>query len=235
VNENIPKIKVMISSTIKDLYPDRDAIVKVFEKYFFFVELLGIEPIGHSSIPRSPYIKTIEWAERSDFFILLLGNRYGYEIKPDLSATEAEFNAAYKNDPTKIIIFKRADIEPDNKQKKFIERVSDYYKGFFITKYNYTHELQEKVKFSFLNQLKERMSIGFNLTYFDHFVRLAIQRKPSPDVQIYYAITDKDIILTYKYPNNERSIHFNKGILYRDFWGCIAKLEDYFYKWRNDE
>ena len=231
MSETFSKIKVMISSTVKDMYPDRDAVMQVFRENFFFVELLGVEPIGHYSIPRSPYIGTLEWAEDSDFFILLLGSRYGYEIKNNMSATEAEFEAAYRKDPTKIIIFQEANITPNEKQAKFIKKVEDYFKGFFITKYKDTHELKEIVRNSFLNQLKERMSLGSHLTYFDHFIRLAITRKPFPHVNIYYSVTDKDIELKYKYPKKERYIYFSKKEIYKDFWGCMAKLEHIFDRW----
>jgi hypothetical protein len=227
------KIKVMISSTIKDLLADRDAIQKCFLN-FPFVELVGAEPIRERTSARSPFINTIDMAENADFFILILGSRYGYEIRAGTSATEAEFDAAYQSDPTKILVFQKEGDKPDEKQQTFIDKVGHYYKGYWITRYQYTHDLQTIVEDSFLSLLKERAAIGTKLTFFDHFVRIAKQRSPSPGIKNEYAVREDRIEFTYHFPNRDRIIHFDKQKVISDFWGCVAEIEHQFYKWKNE-
>ncbi len=228
------KIKIMISSTIKDLIADRDAVKKCFDNQYPFVELIGAEPVDNGTTSGSPFIKTLDMANDCHFFILLLGDRYGYEIREGTSATEAEFDAAYRSDPTKILIFKKIGNEPDVKQKQFINKVGDYYKGFWVTNYQYTHDLQEIVNTSFLSLLKERAAIGTNLNYLDHFIRIAKQRIPSPEIKNDYSVRDQTVEFIYHFPKNDRIVHFEKEQIYNDFWGCIAKLEHLFHDWRNE-
>lgn len=226
------KIKVMISSTIKDLMADRDAIKKCFSN-FPFVELVGADPINDRTSARSPFLNTIDMAETSDFFILILGSRYGYEIREGTSATEAEFDAAYQSDPTKILVFQKDGDKPDEKQQAFIDKVGHYYKGYWITRYEYTHDLQTIVEDSFLSLLKERAAIGSKLTFLDHFVRIAKQRSPSPEIKNEYAVRAETIEFIYHFPDRDRVIHFDKQKVLSDFWGCVAEIEQQFYKWKN--
>lgn len=93
-------IEVMISSTIKDLLADRDAVVKVLGS-IQYVKPIGAKPIKGPSHTRNPYFVTVEMAKNCDLYILLLGRRYGDEMVDGMSPTEIEFQAAYKSDPTK--------------------------------------------------------------------------------------------------------------------------------------
>ena len=86
-------------------------------------------------------------ARESDFYILILGGRYGDEVFPGKSATEVEFDAAYKNDPTKILVFlKEANESIEQKQRDFIERITKYKSGYLYNSYKYTHELSDMIK-----------------------------------------------------------------------------------------
>jgi hypothetical protein len=60
--------------------------------------------------------------------------------------------------------------------------VRDYFAGYWVTDFEYTHTLQEKVKESFLRWLAGRASLNTHLTYAEHFIRLALQRK-TPDFE----------------------------------------------------
>lgn len=224
------KITVMLSSTVSDMLLEREATVRAL-KQFEFVKFVGTKPIRIGTHPSSPYIQTLNLAETCDFLILLLGERFGFEIREGVSATEAEFDAAYKNNPTKILVFKKGGIEPEEQQKRFISKVSDYYKGYWITNFRDLHDLQELVVNSFLFILKERASIGYRLNYFDHFVRIAIQRRPIPDIKVRYSVQDDFIELIYDIFGNIYVVHFQKTKLYNDFWGCVAELEKLFMEW----
>lgn len=224
-------IKIMLSSTIKDMVAERDAVIKEFAKYPF-VELIGAEPIEGVSQAVSPYIATLDMARSCDFYLLMLGERYGYEIRKNTSATEAEFDEAYKENPTKILVFKKNGITPEKKQKKFIDKVGDYYHGYWISKFTYTHDLQCLVGNTFLEMLRQRASIGYRLNYFDHFIRIAIQRIPYPDTKILYSVKEAEIELIYNFFGKDHIIHFAKDEVHSDFWGCISTLEKKFVEWR---
>jgi Domain of unknown function (DUF4062) len=202
-------ITVMISSTVSDLLEDRDAIVKVFEP-FSFIQTVGAAPIKGLSYTRSPYTATIEMAASCDLFLLLLGGRYGFGVKDGKSATEVEFDAAYNADPTKILVFQKEGVKVAPKQRKFIKSVNNYYNGYCITTYTYIQELQKLIVNSFELWIKERASIGHKLNYFDHFVRLAIQRSPSPGAQVLYSVQAEFIELQYLVFDRNYFIHFDK-------------------------
>lgn len=110
-------ITVMISSTVSDLLDDRDAIVKVLEP-FPFIHAVGAAPLKSLSYTKSPYTTTIEIAASCDLFLLLLGGRYGFGVKDGKSATEVEFDAAYKADPTKILVFQKEGVKVAPKQRR---------------------------------------------------------------------------------------------------------------------
>jgi hypothetical protein len=223
------QIKIMLSSTISDMGADRDAIVKLFEKYPF-VKLVGAKPI-QQSVAYNPYLHTLNLAENCDFYILLLGERYGYEIRPGVSATEAEFDQVVKTNPSKVLVFKNTSVSPEVKQLKFINKVGDYFKGFWISEYAQTHKLQELVEESFLELLKERASIGKKLSNVDHFVRLAIQRFPTQDALVYYSVTKDIVDLTYEVHGTSHTVQFDRSAINRDFWGCISNLVEQFTHW----
>ncbi|MEO1818891.1 DUF4062 domain-containing protein [Pseudomonas sp.] len=223
------KITLMLSSTIADMPADRDAVVKLFEKYPF-VEVVGAKPI-QKSYSANPYSNTLDMAESCDFYVLLLGARYGCEIRPGLSATEAEFDRAYRSNPTKILVFKNNSISPEEKQKIFIEKVGDYYKGYWISDYGYSHELQGILEESFLSLLKERASIGSRLSFVDHFLRLAVQRRPTQDALVFYSVNENIVELNYKWQSKSHILQFNRSRINSDFWGCISELEKQFSTW----
>lgn len=225
----IEKITIMLSSTISDMEADRDAIEKLFEKYPF-VELVGAKPI-QKSVASNPYAHTLNLAENCDFYILLLGERYGFEIRPGVSATEAEFDRVVKTNPTKVLVFKKTSVSAEAKQLKFINKVGGYFKGFWFSEYEYTHMLQEIVEESFLALLKERASIGKKLSYVDHFVRLAVQRLPTQDALVYYSVTKDIVDLTYEVHGTSHTMQFDRSAINRDFWGCISYLEEQFTHW----
>lgn len=225
------QITVMLSSTIRDMPADRDAVVKSFSQTPF-VTLWGAEPIREKSVASSPHIGSLELACNCDFYLLLLGERYGDATRDGKSATEAEFDEAYRDNPTKILVFEKEGVVPEERQKTFIERVSDYYKGYWVTKYLFTHDLQGLVLNSFLSLLKERASIGHRLTYLDHFVRCAIQQSPSPEARVYYSVREEVLEFTYLLFGKQHTVHFQKELICNDFWGCLASLKAIFETWR---
>ena len=219
------KIRVMISSTVSDLVAEREAIAEVF-KDIPFVELLGAHPYNNSAVAGSSFRNTISYARKCDLYILILGTRFGFDSNGK-SATEREFDAAYKSDPTKILVFLKEDEQAvEERQQKFVNRVCNYYSGYWRTSFKFSHELQQKILASFFNWIQERVSFNNSYTYCDHFIRLAIQKKPNPDISIFYSVKSDHVEIEYRGLGDIISIHFGKKELYRDFWGCLYKLEE---------
>jgi len=224
-------IKVMVSSTIRDLYGERDAVKRALSS-INLVNFIGADPFNDESIASSSHFATLDMAKQCDLYILILGNRFGMELTNGKSATEIEFDSAFRDDPTKILVFKKdSNDEIEDKQKLFIDRVSDYYHGYWRTTFEYTHQLQELVINSFNSWLKNRASIGTELNYMDHFIRIAKQKLPEPTAQVYYKVTPHYVELEYVFFGKKNSIQFDREHLYSDFWGCLHKLEDQFFIW----
>ena len=64
-----------------------------------------------------------------------------------------------------------------------------------------------------------------SLSYIDHFIRLAINRKPVPDTIVLYAVKDTYVDIEYRVLKRQISVHFEKETIYHDFWGCLYKLD----------
>ncbi|WP_100444015.1 DUF4062 domain-containing protein [Glycomyces xiaoerkulensis] len=226
-------IDVMLSSTVDDLLEDRSAVVEALEPTRL-VGLLGIAPVDGPSYGASAYVATLEMAVECDLYILLLGHRYGFVSDRGLSATELEYLAAYEDDPTKILIFRKLvkDVEP--RQAEFIQRVGEYHRGYYIREYEDASQLRGLAGASFAQWIEERAAIGRKLDYFDHFIRLAVRKSPFPSVRPLYVVEDDYIELKYRFLSKSYTIHFDKAHIYNDFWGSIAMLESRFEEWRLD-
>lgn len=64
--EMMELINIMLSSTVKYLIADRDAIIKAFEK-FPLINIVGAEPVRDQSFSASPYLTTLNMAEKVIF------------------------------------------------------------------------------------------------------------------------------------------------------------------------
>lgn len=225
------KINIMLSSTIKDLTAERDALHKVFSDVPF-VNLIGADPLNNAAFASNSNSATILMAKSCELYILILGDRFGYQLSDGRSATEIEFDAAFEADPTKILVFKKkfAGEIKSRKQKSFVKRVSDYYSGYWITSFEYTHDLQNFVMNSFTRWLKDRAGLGFNLSHSDHFIRIAKQFKPDPNSDLYYKVNQHDIEIEYIHFGKSNIIHFRRSEVSNNFWSCVYDLQSFFQK-----
>ncbi len=227
------KIKIMISSTVSDLEGERDAVKNAFSG-IDFVELLGVDPVNSTSLAGNARTLTTGIARSCDLYILILGKEFGLQLQSGKSATEIEFDAAFKDDPTKVLIFKKefdCTTTIDFRQQCFINRVCDYYSGYWRTTFKYTHQLKELVLSSFTTWLKERASIGSNLDYLDHFIRVSKQMKPEPNAIVYYKLAKDFVELEYVFFDISHTIQFSRKEIYDNFWGCINSLQEQFERW----
>jgi Domain of unknown function (DUF4062) len=95
---------------------------------------LGHEPRRFEDFTAQPVPSReacLQGVRDADAYLLLLGERYG-EPLPDtgLAPTEEEFAAARASD-IPILVFLKRGVAPDDRQKAFIDRVSNYVDGRF--------------------------------------------------------------------------------------------------------
>ncbi|MGC0211979.1 DUF4062 domain-containing protein [Streptomyces levis] len=187
----------MLSSTVRDLLNDRRIALEALESTNL-VRGLGVVPVKQASRGASSLLATLSLAEDCHLYVLLMGGRYGFVTERGKSATELEYDAAYRTDPTKVLVFVKSTKNIEAEQQQFIDRVSDYHKGYYTSTYRNSTELKAVVLDSFTQWLVNRAGVGVKLHYFDHFIRMAVQRSPFPGVHPTYAVTDTDLELKYK-------------------------------------
>lgn len=225
------KISIMISSVNKGLEAERDALKDVFSR-FEFVELIGSAPFNNTALSGSSAYSTIQMAKQCDIYLLILSNNFGCEIIGGQSATEAEFDAAIKDDPTKIMVFKKDVSEPiEPKQQAFIDKVSNYYSGYFRPSFKYSHQLKELALNSFYNWLADRAQLNSNLSIIDHFLRIAKGILSVDNGQVFYRTTKQTVGLEYQFNNKSYVIHFENTEIIKNFWNCINELQLKYNEW----
>ena len=220
------KLKVMISSVVKNLEGERDALLQLFqgEKYSF-VELVGAHPYDSASLAASSGNATVKFAKECDLYILILGKDYGMETLEGKSATEVEYDAAIKSDPTKVLVFLKNTVEQiDEKQQQFIKRVSDYDNGYFRTRFQYTHQLQQEVETSFWRWFIARAQVGKNQTYVDHFIRTVKEELLAPDIRLYYQTAEKFVEITVCYSGRQLTQQIESSELQFNFWENVNRV-----------
>lgn len=224
----------MLSSTIADLVQERLSIQASLLPLGLF-EVEGVAPGGSTpSGAGSPLTRTADLAADCDVYLLVLGARYGFETTLGKSATELEFDAAYRDDPTKVLVMQKAAVTPEARQQEFISRVLDYHKGYLVSTFVSAADAGLVAADALTRWIKERAAVGRRLDYFDHFIRVASQRSPFPGSKATYAVTDEHVEIDYVVLGRKYSVHFDKAELYADFWGCVTILEQRFEVWRGD-
>ena len=158
------KIRVFISSTMKDLANERDLIVQKLNIFNVF------EPVNAESwLPGGgkTWERIAKEVESSHLFVLVLGESYGWiptdgaGAKEGLSVTHMEFRKAKKSRIPILAFLKRLDYgtskdtEDAQKRDAFRQEVSDWSKGQLISKYELARDLAEKVSDSVIMVLKE--------------------------------------------------------------------------------
>lgn len=120
-------MKVFISSVRRGLEAERDALRGL-------ILALEHEPRRFEDFTAQPVPSReacLQGVRDADVYLLLLGERYGDPL-PDtgLAPTEEEFAAARARD-IPILVFLKRGVTPEDRQKAFIDRVSNYVDGRF--------------------------------------------------------------------------------------------------------
>ncbi|MDB5967834.1 MAG: hypothetical protein JWQ90_284 [Hydrocarboniphaga sp.] len=117
-------MKVFISSVIEGYKPYRDAAEKA-------VRTAGSEPIMSERFGARPYSSAyacLSEIEQADVYVLILGERYGFEPEPGVSVTQQEFRHAVSLGKPILVFVDQVDMEPP--QARFRVEVEDFKAGF---------------------------------------------------------------------------------------------------------
>ena len=132
---------VMISSTVKDLVQERDAVARAISA----LGLKSFQSETSGSLPYTPREVCASMAQRCDVFILITGEQYGYILEEGISAVEFEFNVAREQNSEKILVYIKDRVNRDPRLTKFLERLENFDKGYSRSLFLTPEELYEKV------------------------------------------------------------------------------------------
>jgi len=150
------KPNIFISSTVKDLPDEREAAKRAVEK-------LPANPIMSeftmNAVNKPSVEACIDEIKKADFYILILGGCYGWELENGISITELEYDTAYKENKPIFVYNTTYDKEP--KQAKFEKKVGP--QRFWKVVKN-ANELEEEIVKSYKQYVEEQNYAKSNST-----------------------------------------------------------------------
>tara|TARA_R110001592_G_scaffold254129_3_gene517485 strand:+ start:28278 stop:29306 length:1029 start_codon:yes stop_codon:yes gene_type:complete len=165
------------------------------------ISLLDLRPVMCEDFGARPYsseLACISEAEKSDAYVLLMGNEYGFETDEGISVTQAEFRAAQRSHRP-ILAFVQ-DTDYSGKQAEFKREVESYQGGLFRDSFSNTAELKDGITRS-LNRLKSKDQ-AISPEQFEHDVREALVQLKDD----WAHNDDPKLILAFK-PQPERRVN----------------------------
>lgn len=110
------------------------------------IELMDCRPIMAEQFSARPYSSEVACtheAQQSDVYLVIFGQRYGYETEDGLSITHAEYRAARDASRPILAFVQDCDMEP--KQRAFKEEVEQYSQGVFRTTFTTAEQLKDEI------------------------------------------------------------------------------------------
>jgi hypothetical protein len=132
-------MKVFISSLIAGMKPLRQAARVAVTTLRH--EPLMAEDFGAQPLP--PQIACLTGVRQADLVILILGESYGTIQPSGLSATHEEYREARGRKP--ILAFVQRGIQPDARQKEFLDEVQSWESGLFREGFSAAEDLQTSI------------------------------------------------------------------------------------------
>ena len=120
--------RIFISSVQKEFERERAAIKKMIEsdpilKPYFKAFVFEIDAPAADKTTQQVYLKEIE---KSDIYLVLIGNKYGYCNDGGVSPTEQEFDKARELGLTTLVVVRgRDDSKREERESQFLKKVSD--------------------------------------------------------------------------------------------------------------
>lgn len=135
-------LKVMVSSTVEDLGPERKAANSAIRA----LDLIDIRAEAFGPVSHPPKAVCAFFAKQCDIFVLIIGERYGYIMSDGISVVEFEFDTARKENPQKILVFVKDVVDRDSELTKFLQRVEDFDHGYFRELFTTPDDLKKKIQ-----------------------------------------------------------------------------------------
>jgi hypothetical protein len=143
ISEMTATLRVMISSTIRDLGQEREAAGRAVHD----LNLVGLRSETIGSRPYTPKALCASWAEQCHLFILIIGKCYGHRTRPNgKSAVEFEYDIARKHDPGKILVYEKTGVTREPDLEEFFERLKDFNRGHIISSFATADELYKQIQ-----------------------------------------------------------------------------------------
>ena len=120
--------RIFVSSVQKEFERERAAIKRMIEsdpilKPHFKAFVFEIDAPAADKTTQQVYLKEIE---KSDIYLVLIGNKYGYCDEGGVSPTEQEFDRAKELGLTTLVMVRgRDDSKREEREARFLKKVSD--------------------------------------------------------------------------------------------------------------
>lgn len=122
------RLRVFISSTQKDLQPERDTAEAVIAELGH--ECLRAETYDAPGV--SPEAACRNLATECDVYIGIFGGRHGHTVASlGCSVTEMEYRVARESNPSKVLIYIKRSEDVEAEQIRFLKEVQDFSDGYF--------------------------------------------------------------------------------------------------------
>ena len=159
------KFKIFISGAQKELKAERRAVKDFVLADPLLSEYFDVFLFEDAPAKSKPAEKAyLEQVRKSDFYLGILGGKYGGTGKGAISPTEAEFREAKSKDKHILIYIKGENGANDKKRdagvQKLIKEIRDSKKGFSYKRFNDAGELTRLVHASLIDFLKEEGIVG---------------------------------------------------------------------------
>lgn len=142
------KPKIFVSSTVKDLPNEREAAKRAIEK----IPAIPIMSEYTMNAVDKPSVQAcVDEVKKADFYILILGARYGWELENGISITELEYDTAFKEGKP-IFVF-NTEYEKEKKQRQFAHKAGS--QRFWKTITN-AYQLEAEIGKSYKQYMEEQ-------------------------------------------------------------------------------
>jgi uncharacterized protein DUF4062 len=145
--------RVMVSSSVEDLVPEREAADRAIRE--LHLDVFIAEQYG--SLSETPRNICEQMARHCDIFILIVGQRYGYVFEPDgISATQFEYETARAQSPEKILAYVKKGVTREPRLREFLKVVEDFNFGNFRSSFTSPKELSQQIRVGIMRWLVSR-------------------------------------------------------------------------------
>ncbi|WP_010424308.1 DUF4062 domain-containing protein [Anaerophaga thermohalophila] len=142
------KPNIFVSSTVKDLPNEREAAKRAIEK---IPAIPVMSEYTMNAVDKPSVQACVDEVKKADFYVLILGARYGWELENGISITELEYDTAFKEGKP-IFVF-NTEYEKEEKQQQFANKTGG--QRFWKTVSN-AYQLEDEIGKSYKQYVEEQ-------------------------------------------------------------------------------